>query len=178
MTDTVVDAARAVAPEVAHVADNLVALMRAFNRARTRMLADAEHDVEWSAHVLLKCLATEGPMRASAIAEYLHSDPSTVSRQVATLVKDGLLERRADPVDGRASLLVLTPRADDVLAEHEQIRLQHFARMLEEWPERDLHRFAALLHRFTQDFVSANEYAMAERAAARSGQHAPAGSNA
>ena len=60
---------------------------------------------------MLKCLQTEGPLRAGALADCLQSDPSTVSRQVAALVKDGLLERRADPDDGRASLLVLTDAA-------------------------------------------------------------------
>ena len=171
MTDTVVATQRPVAAEVAEVADNVVALMRTFQRARTRMLAAAAHDVEWSAHVLLKALANEGPMRAGALADCVHSDPSTVSRQVAALVKDGLLERRADPIDGRASLLVLTPRADDVLVEHDEIRLQHFARMLDNWPERDLRRFAALLHRFTTDFESANQDALTERIAARSHAH-------
>src|ERR1700710_2185338 len=149
MTDVLAEQA-VVAPEISDVADNFVALMRSFNQARTRMLAAAAHDVGWSAHVLLKCLANEGPMRAGALAECVRSDPSTVSRQVAALVKDGLLERRADPEDGRASLLVPTPRADAVLAEHDEIRLQHFARMLDDWPERALRRFAALLHRFTE----------------------------
>ena len=105
----------AVPAEVVAVADNFVNLMRTFGQARARMLQAAAHDVEWSAHVLLKCLSTQGPMRASAISDCLQSDPSTVSRQVAALVKDGLLERRADPADGRASILVLTPKADDVL---------------------------------------------------------------
>jgi DNA-binding MarR family transcriptional regulator len=175
MTDVLTERAT-VAPEVAEVADNFVALMRSFNRTRSRMLAAAEHDVEWSAHVLLKCLANEGPMRASAVAECLRSDPSTVSRQVAALVKDGLLERRADPVDGRASLLVLTPRADDVLAEYDEIRLQHFARMLDGWPERDLRRFAALLHRFTEDFESANQDMINQRIAARNAMYDNRGS--
>lgn len=169
MTDTLADS-RPVAPEVAGVADTFVALMRSFNRARTRMLAAAAHDVEWSAHVLLRCLANEGPLRASALAECVHSDPSTVSRQVAALVKDGLLERRADPIDGRASLLVLTPRADDVLAEHDEIRLQHFARMLADWPERDLRRFATLLQRFTHDFENANQDALVDRIAHQQGR--------
>ena len=74
-----------------------------------------------------RCVHNEGPMRAGALAECLQSDPSTVSRQVAALVKDGLLERRADPADGRASLLVLTAKADAVLAEHDRIRLDYFA---------------------------------------------------
>jgi DNA-binding MarR family transcriptional regulator len=161
----------AVAPaertDVVAVADNFVALMRTFNKARARMIAAAENDVEWSSHVLLRCLHTEGPMRASAIADVLQSDPSTVSRQVATLVKDGLLERRADPADGRASILVLTPEADTVLAEHERIRLEYFARMLEGWSDADLRRFAGLLGRFTEAYDSANTDWIKERVVTR-----------
>jgi DNA-binding MarR family transcriptional regulator len=141
-----------VSQDVREVADTFVVLVRAFNRVRARILAAAAHEVEWSGHVVLKCVANGGPMRSSDIAECLHSDPSTVSRQVAALVKDGLLERRADPEDGRATLLVPTARAQKVLADHEEIRVQHFARMLEDWDERDLHRFATLLRRFTTDF--------------------------
>src|SRR5664279_3483631 len=96
--------------DVVAVADTFMSLMRSFNRAKARMLAAAQHDVEWSAHMVLRCLANDGPMRSSALADCLQSDPSTISRQVAAMVKDGLLERRADPEDGRASLLVLTPK--------------------------------------------------------------------
>src|SRR5690242_21123048 len=81
------------------VADTVVQLMRSFQRAKARYLALARHDVEWSAQLILRQLAHNGPMRASAIADCLQSDPSTVSRQVATMVKDGLLERRSDPED-------------------------------------------------------------------------------
>jgi DNA-binding MarR family transcriptional regulator len=159
---------RAEHADVAAVADNFVALMRAFVKARARSLAAAEQDVEWSAHMLMRCLDNEGPLRASAIAEVLHSDPSTVSRQVASLVKDGLLERRADPGDGRASLLVLTPKADAVLAEHNQFRLDYFAQMLESWSDIDLRRFAGLLDRFTQAYEGASTNWITERIAHRS----------
>ena len=141
-----------VRPEVAGFAESFVGFMRTFNRARARILAAAQHDVEWSAHVVLKCLQNEGPMRAGSLAECVMSDPSTVSRQVAALVKDGLLERRADPDDGRASLLVLTPRAHEVLAAHDEVRLQFFAEMLRDWTPGDLSAFAGLLARFADDF--------------------------
>src|SRR5262245_11500612 len=62
-----------------------------------------------SAFILLKNLIHMGPSRSSALAAAVHSDPSTVSRQVAALVRDGLVERRADQDDGRASLLAATP---------------------------------------------------------------------
>jgi DNA-binding MarR family transcriptional regulator len=144
------------AADVAALADTVAHLMRAFARARSRLLAAAAHDVEWSAHIVLKVLATEGPMRSSALAERIESDPSTVSRQVAALVKSGLLERRADPEDGRACLLVSTAKADAVLSEHNNIRLEHFTRMLGDWSDGDVSTFATLLQRFTDDFEIAN----------------------
>jgi DNA-binding MarR family transcriptional regulator len=154
--------------DVAAVADSVTELLRSFGKARARMLAAAAHDVEWSAHVLLKCIANEGQLRASDVAEYLHSDPSTVSRQVAALVKDGLLERRADPADGRASLLALTAKADAVLAEHDQIRVEHFAHVLDGWSDTDLRRFATMLRRFTQAYEAENGTWINERIATRS----------
>lgn len=142
--------------DVAVVADRFIALVRSFNRARARMLAAAAHDVEWSAHILLKLLHTEGPKRAGALAEILQSDPSTISRQVATLVKDGLVERQADPDDGRASLLVLTAKANEVLAEHDAIRLRYFDEMLRDWTPEELRNFAVMLARFTDDYENAS----------------------
>jgi DNA-binding MarR family transcriptional regulator len=153
--------------EVAEVADNITVLLRAFGKARARMLAAARHDVEWSAHLILKYLQNEGPMRAGELAECLHSDPSTVSRQVAALVKDGLLERRSDPEDGRASLLVLTRKADAVLADHDEIRLEHFATVLDGWTETDLRKFAALLRRFNAAYDNAGADWVSERVAQR-----------
>jgi DNA-binding MarR family transcriptional regulator len=141
--------------QVATVADNIVALMCSLGRAKTRMMTRGPDDVEWSAQVLLRRLARRGPMRASELAGWLHADPSTVSRQVAALVRAGLLERRADPEDGRASILALTPKADDLVAAHEQRRAEHFAALLAGWSGDDLTRFAELLARFTADYEKA-----------------------
>jgi DNA-binding MarR family transcriptional regulator len=147
------------------VADTFTNLMRTFVRTRAQVLAAAAHNVEWSAHMVLKALDAEGPLRSSQVAEILQSDPSTVSRQVAALVRDGLLERRADPEDGRACLLVLTDKAGDVLARHDDIRHQHFARMMTDWNERDVRKFSLLLQRFTEDYESASLDWLSELAA-------------
>jgi len=141
--------------DVVAVAESVARLVRAFGRNRARMLAAAAHDVEWSAHLLLKCLANEGPLRLSAVAEHVHADPSTVSRQVAALVREGLVERRADPEDGRATLLVLTEQADVVLRAHDKTRNDYFATMLAGWSEPELRQFAGLMGRFTQDYEAA-----------------------
>lgn len=158
---------------VAAVAENFIDLMRTFGRARQRLLQAATHDVEWSSHVVLRCVKSEGPLRAGAVADYLQSDPSTVSRQVAALVKDGLLERRADPEDGRASLLVTTRKAEEVLANHDRIRMAYFAEMLSGWSATDLHDFATLLDRFAQAYGSMNDEWITDRVGKTAG---PAGS--
>ncbi|MDT4938499.1 MAG: hypothetical protein QOG80_2170 [Pseudonocardiales bacterium] len=142
--------------DVAAVADTFAQLIRSAVRTKTRFLAAAKDDIEWSAHVLLRVLAIEGPMRSSALAERVESDPSTVSRQVAALVRDGLVERRADAVDGRASLLVPTEKADALLHQQNEIRMQRFNQMLQNWSARDLRRFAALLERFHSDYDKAS----------------------
>ena len=135
---------------VIEVADTVVALMRSFGRAKARFMA--ESDIDWAVQQVLRHLDAHGPMRAAAVAETMQSDPSTISRQVAQLVKDGMVERRADPADGRASILVVTPKGDDVIAAHGEMRHQQFARMFTEWDDADLTCFAELLRRFTDDF--------------------------
>ena len=154
--------------DITALADNFSTVVRSFVRLRAKWLAAAEHDVEWSGHVVLKVVDSHGPLRAGAIAEALQFDPSTVSRQVATLVRDGLLERRADPEDGRASLLVLTPRAEAVLADHDEVRLQHFADLVEGWPADDVARLAELLGRFGEAYDAKIPYLFDERIRTRS----------
>ena len=164
--------AELVAPgEVAALVDGFVGLMRSFQKTRARIVAAAEHDLEWTAHLLLRQIAgAEAPMRAAELAECLQSDPSTVSRQVAALVKEGYLERRADPDDGRASLLVLTGQARDLLAEHDEKRLEYFARVLSGWSAVDIERFTADLERFRTAYEAVSTDWLAERIASRPGR--------
>jgi DNA-binding MarR family transcriptional regulator len=93
-----------------------------------------------------------------------------VSRQVAALVKEGYVERHADPDDGRASLLAVTPRAVDLLAQHDRIRLELFARVVDGWSDTELKRFAASLERFATAYEAANTDWIAERIESRSGR--------
>ena len=72
-------------------------------------------------------------MRASALAASVHSDLSTVSRQVAALVGRGLLERRADQRDGRACVLAVTEAGRAGIAEHERGRQAFFDEVLAGW---------------------------------------------
>lgn len=105
--------------------------------------------------VLLANLNHLGPSRAGALAEAVFSDPSTVSRQVATLVKDGLVERRADPEDGRASVLAVTEAGARLLKERRTQRNVALARLFADWPTEEWGRFIEYFERFVGDYEKA-----------------------
>jgi DNA-binding MarR family transcriptional regulator len=143
------------------VADSVVALLRAVRRSRARQMAAAGDDMGSVTQMLLRTVSVDGPMRASALATGVHSDLSTVSRQVAALVSGGLLERRADPADGRACLLAVTDAGHATIAAHEHARTEFFTRVLDGWGTDDLSRFAQLLERFTADYETTHAEWMA-----------------
>ncbi|GAA3025820.1 MarR family winged helix-turn-helix transcriptional regulator [Actinokineospora globicatena] len=130
----------------------LATVLFAFGKQQATIAARmSKAGVDRSAIVLLKYLVALGPSRSSALAEAIHSDPSTVSRQVATLVKDGLVERRADPEDGRASLLAVTEAGVDLLKRQRALMALSLAKMVSHWDHEDLDTFVRLFERFLAD---------------------------
>ncbi len=150
------------------MAQDVASLARFFARTRAQVVADDVYEVEQSARLVLRTLAVEGPLRSGALAELIQSDPSTVSRQVAAVVRDGLVERRADPDDGRASLLVLTAMGEGLVEQHEAARLAWFARLLSNWDEFEVRQFASLLTKFVGDFNEGTKQWAADLAARQS----------
>lgn len=124
--------------------------------------------IDRSTIVLLKTLVVLGPSRSSELATAVHSDPSTVSRQVAALVRDGLVERRADPEDGRASVLVPTEQGQALLEEQRRRMGLGLARVVRDWEPEDVSRFLELFERFVADHERALPMLMNECVKARS----------
>jgi DNA-binding MarR family transcriptional regulator len=131
------------------LAHELLRLVRLFERIKTDFATQCRDGVERAAYVLLAHLVADGPHRLCALAEVVHSDPSTVSRQVAHLVQMGLVERRPDPQDGRAARLSATETGRHAFAEHRRIRNQHTAALLAGWATGDVHRLVRLLDRLS-----------------------------
>lgn len=111
----------------------------------------APHGIEWSAYAVLFHLVTEGPQRVKALAERLHADPSTVSRQASALVDLGLVVRDADPADGRAALLTAAPCGHALYETMRSHRSQQFELILADWSAADKHALATLLARLNTD---------------------------
>ena len=131
------------------VSTELIRLMRLLERGRAQYQADHPDAVERATYLLLVHLVKGGPRRAGALAEAVHSDPSTISRQIGHLVKLGLVERTADPVDGRATLLAATTEGRRVFEENRRLRNQTFARILTDWSDPDRTALAEMLGRLT-----------------------------
>jgi DNA-binding MarR family transcriptional regulator len=134
------------------VSGQLIRLLRLMDRRQAQYQAEHPDAVERSTYFLLVHLVKGGPQRAGALADAVHSDPSTISRQVGHLVRLGFVERMADPEDGRATLLTATQEGRRVLEENRRIRIERYAGMLADWSVDDRRTFAELLGRFVTAF--------------------------
>ncbi|SEP81438.1 MarR family winged helix-turn-helix transcriptional regulator [Lentzea albida] len=135
------------------LADRVGMAMVRLNKMHAQMSHQmAKQGMDKSAFVLLATLSGLGECRSSALAEAVLSDPSTVSRQVAALVKDGLVERHADPADGRASVLAVTEAGRTLIKNRRRQRNEAIELMFAEWPEEEFKLFAELFERFVQDY--------------------------
>lgn len=94
---------------------------------------------------ILRMLRRSGPTHASAVAEQLDVDRSVISRQARLLEELGLLELAADPADGRARFLAVTPLAVERMSTVFGGDRTFLHAKLTGWPEADLHEFARLL---------------------------------
>jgi DNA-binding MarR family transcriptional regulator len=64
----------------------------------------------------------------------------------------GLVERRADPDDGRASLLAITDAGTALLDRARQRRDDRIAAIIEPWQHAERAQFADLIDRFTAGY--------------------------
>ncbi|MCU1691470.1 MAG: MarR family transcriptional regulator [Frankiales bacterium] len=144
--------------------DDLAALEREFSlllrraRASTAELSRTVHpELDGSAYALLSSIVrAQGPdgqgLRAQDVAEQFGVDKGAISRQVARLERLGLVERRPDPVDGRARVLVATAAGRERFEAANGLRRSRFRGRLADWSPDDVSRLAELLGRLNATF--------------------------
>ena len=145
--------------QAAEIADSIISLLRVYGSIKARVASAA--DPETTALFPLVRLVKEGPQRAKELAESMSADPSTVSRQVATLVRTGMVERKADPDDGRASILVPTELGICRVQEHFVNRGQMIEPMIADWSPQDRADLLRLLRRYAESLESRREDVLA-----------------
>jgi DNA-binding MarR family transcriptional regulator len=125
-------------------------LLRRSRAISARLAGQLHPDLDGAAYGLLALLEDAGPLRASDLVVRLGLDKSTVSRQVGTLVDLGLVDRAADPADGRAQVLTPSVEGSARLAEIRDVRRARWETDLSGWPAEDVATLAELLSRLNR----------------------------
>lgn len=136
---------------VVRLADQLMRFVLVVKRGMARFGGPNRDGIEYPAYGLLAHLITDGPQRTTALADAVHADTSTVSRQTAALIRHGLVERRPDPVDGRASILAPTADGERTFLDNRKRHNENMARVVADWSADEVHLLADLLARLNTD---------------------------
>ena len=140
--------ARAVADAPVDVADRLHSVaIHLLRRVRREDVASGLPAPRLSA---LSVVVFKGPLTVSQLAAAEQVRPPTITRIVAALEAARLVERQADPSDGRIVRVKATERGAQMLEEGRRRRIELFARELGELPAADLaclERAAGILER-------------------------------
>ena len=121
----------------------LVLLAR--NLELTARRSDLFGSLDRASYLILRILDERGPASISALAAALGLDGSTVTRQVATLARQGLVERARHPADRRLAIVRVSATGHERMREVQDRRRARVASFLDAWPPRDRMRLAELL---------------------------------
>jgi DNA-binding MarR family transcriptional regulator len=96
----------------------------------------------------------DGPLTPSELAEIERVKRPTMTRTLACLEREGLVERAPDPADGRSSLVAINEAGRDALARQRRRKSAYLARRLRKLDPDEvetLARAAELLERMRED---------------------------
>lgn len=131
--------------------DSIQRELTAFSR-RARALSSRIHPgLTLVSYAILDHLREVGGCRGTDLASHFLLDKSTVSRQVATLEKLGLVERSPDPEDQRGQIIHPSETGAELLRKAAEQRHQAFLNRLAHWSDDDVAVFADLLERYNTE---------------------------
>jgi DNA-binding MarR family transcriptional regulator len=128
-------------------------LSRHLDRERRTAFAESELD-SWEFDVLSALRRAGAPYQLSpkSLLQQTLVSSGTMTNRIDRLVARELVERRADPGDGRGILVVMTARGRDTVDRAISTLLVGEAAMLEALSPADQEKLAALLRKLSLDF--------------------------
>lgn len=132
---------------VYHLA-NLVRTLEAINRKRKYPLERAHY------LLLLHLNDNEQPQSVGELATKLALDNSTVTRQINAMEKCGLVEKKANPADGRSSLIVQSQHGKKLVESMHELRIKRIGNALQDWTPEDIDSLTMLSERLIQSLTS------------------------
>lgn len=122
--------------------DTLSRLIRTTRAAATQ----GEYGLGGTPLGILRVLA-QGDARSSDLAAHLQIAPSVVSRALTPLEHAGLMERRSDPDDARATRLGLTAAGRRKLDDARRATAARLSPLLDDWDSADIASLTRLMDR-------------------------------
>ena len=107
-------------------------LRLAVTRTARRLRQEGTIGFTASQGALLATIERHGPLTPSELAQRERVQRPTVTRMLARLEEDGIVQRAADPADGRSFLVSLTPHGRELLAEVRTRKDAYLAQRLSE----------------------------------------------
>src|SRR3954465_14969047 len=113
-------------------------LLRRSRAISARLARELHPELAGAAYGLLALLQDGGPLRASELVLRLGLDKSTVSRQLASLVDLGLVDRAAAAGAGRAQVRTPSAEGSARLARIRDVRRARWESDMSDWPPSDV----------------------------------------
>ncbi|WP_024795544.1 MarR family winged helix-turn-helix transcriptional regulator [Tomitella biformata] len=104
-----------------------------------------------SAYTLLSRISVEGPMSIGELSAAFGLDSSTLQRQTAAVLRDGLVDRIPDPDGGMARKFRINAEGSRRLLAHREENMSGLEKVMADWSVEDVAEFAGWLQRFNTD---------------------------
>ncbi|MFB9328576.1 MarR family winged helix-turn-helix transcriptional regulator [Paenibacillus aurantiacus] len=131
------------------VAIGTLKLIKEFQKAQ-----DARTDMDRMTFEILMFVQSRENARPLALARELGVNPSSITRRIQALIKDGWLDAASDQSDGRASLLRLTERGESALLAFLDRSVSVIRELMQDWKDDDQRKLAELLPRFVDGMTN------------------------
>jgi Transcriptional regulators len=134
--------------------EELAAFWRRSRAAGREAARELHPELDPAVFPLISVLGRRGPLRMSELGARLILDKSTVSRQVDTAERLGLVRRSVDPSDARARLVELTETGRERLDAVQARRRAAWNRALSQWSREDVVTLTRLLAKLGESGIA------------------------
>jgi len=118
------------------------------------LLQEAGVSLDRALFPLLVVIGRRDAVGIMELAGLVGRDHTTVSRQVTTLDRLGLVTRRAGTSDGRERKVVVTPEGQAIVTALDAARERLVQPIVSQWEEQDWELFVSYLRRFADDALA------------------------
>jgi DNA-binding MarR family transcriptional regulator len=123
--------------------DELAARLAMVIGRLNRLIRASAGDLTQSQLSALSSITQLGPVRSGDLARIESVTAPSMTRLIAGLEAEGLVQRTPDPIDGRAALLRATPAGEEAVLRTRAARSRKLAALLASLDGRDLETLAA-----------------------------------